>query len=98
METCLQLIMRCSGETKPIWRLIKGRATTEPMLGPMKSGRCLERNRLERKTRDVVKALVSAAAMNSVRSLVWKRRVLVFLHSVFSDITLALPMCPRPLR
>ncbi len=50
--------------SKSLWRFMKRRAAIEPIIGHMKSGHRLERNRLKGTPGNAINALLSAAAMN----------------------------------
>ena len=71
---------------KSLWRFMKRRAAIEPIIGHMKSGHRLERNRLKGTLGDAVNALLSAAAMNFGKLLKWVGEFWAFFSSLLKMI------------
>jgi hypothetical protein len=67
---------------------MKRRAAIEPIIGHMKSGHRLERNRLKGTLGNAINALLSAAAMNFGKLLKWVGRFWTFFSSLLRMIFL----------
>jgi IS5 family transposase len=65
---------------------MKRRAAIEPIIGHMKSEHRLERNRLKGTLGDRVNAILSAAAMNFTKLIVWLEFFLSVLRALFSFV------------
>jgi IS5 family transposase len=65
---------------------MKRRAAIEPIIGHMKSGHRLERNRLKGTPGNAINALLSAAAMNFGKLLKWVGRFWTFFSSLLRMI------------